>query len=154
MSRNTPLYDTDFYAWTQAQAALLRQGRLEQLDLENLIEEVDSMGRSERHALLSQLTRLLAHLLKWGYSTPGPLRDQDLAGWEDSISWARLEIGLLIEQSPSLKAYPAESLDKAYRLARQRLRSLRHPMIDPKRFPEACPWSIDQVLDPDFFPAD
>lgn len=143
-------YDTDFYLWTQQQKALLAEHRFAELDLENLIEEVDSMGRRERHALLSQLTRLLEHLLKWRYSTPGPLRERDLAGWATTIGQARTDIEFLIEASPSLRPYPGQVLDKTYRVARRQ--ELMHPAIDPRVFPQDCPWTIEQVLTRGFFP--
>ncbi|WP_338070450.1 DUF29 domain-containing protein [Bathymodiolus platifrons methanotrophic gill symbiont] len=60
-------YNTDFYGWTQEQAALLKAGRLSDLDIDNLLEEVETMGRSEKRELDSRLTVLLIHLLKWQY---------------------------------------------------------------------------------------
>ena len=61
------LYDTDFYQWTQTMALALRQGHWQDLDIENLVEEIESLGRSEKRALKSRLEVLLMHLLKWAY---------------------------------------------------------------------------------------
>ena len=69
-TKNATLYDTDFYAWANEQAALLRAGRLSEADIENIAEEIESMGRSERSELVNRLTVLLVHLLKWRYQ-PG-----------------------------------------------------------------------------------
>ena len=66
-TKNATLYDTDFYAWTNEQAALLRAGRWSEADVENIAEEIESMGRSERRELVSRLTVLLMHLLKWRF---------------------------------------------------------------------------------------
>jgi hypothetical protein len=64
---NAHLYDDDFYAWANEQAALLRAGRLSEADLEHIAEEIESMGRTEKRELISHLTVLLGHLLKWRY---------------------------------------------------------------------------------------
>lgn len=137
-------YDTDFYAWTQAQAALLRD-RARDLDWTNLAEEIDSVGASEKRTIASQMLRLLAHLLKWCYepSHRGP-------SWQDSISDARVQIELTIETSPSLHTYPAQSLARAYTRARQKAH--RDTGLPLQTFPDTCPWEVEQVLDEDFWP--
>ncbi len=61
------LYDRDFFAWANEQAALLREGKLEEADLESIAEEIESMGKTEKRELISRLTVLLLHLLKWRY---------------------------------------------------------------------------------------
>jgi len=142
--KETSLYDQDFYLWTQHQAALLAEQRFAELDLENLIEEVDSIGRNERIQLSKHLTRLLEHLLKWRYTFPEQTQDKD--GWIDTIGQARTAIELIIEASPSLKSYLSETLARSYQWATRLNRPIRH------RFPEQCPWTIEQVLDDDFFP--
>ena len=63
----TALHEQDFYAWTQEQAALLKFGRLAELDVQHLIEELENMGASEKRELISRLEILLIHLLKWQY---------------------------------------------------------------------------------------
>ena len=145
MSQHPDLYDTDFYQWTQAQAAALRDGKLTALDLVHLAEEIDSVGASEKRTIASQLLRLLAHLLKWGYepSHRGP-------SWQDSINDARVQIGLTIETSPSLHRYPAQSLARAYTRARRQAH--RDTGLPLATFPDTCPWEVDQILAEDFWP--
>jgi len=80
VTASTRLYDTDFYAWIQDQAATLRAGNLAGLDVNNLIEEIESMGRSEKRELRSRLVVLIVHLLKWAYQ---PLRRGN--SWQTTI---------------------------------------------------------------------
>jgi hypothetical protein len=94
-------YTTDFNLWVQQTAQLLRERRWQEIDLEHLIEEVEDLGKSERRGISSQLTRLMLHLLKWQYQ---PQRRSD--SWLDSITDARTQIELAIQDSPSLKSYP------------------------------------------------
>ena len=140
-------YDQDFYAWTQEQAALLREGAVEELDLTNLAEEIESVGKSDRRALGSHLRNLVLHLLKWHYQTSGRQTGQS---WRVSIRNARAEILVLLEDSPSLQPEVARLLIRWYPLARQDAADeTRLPLAT---FPATCPWSPTQVLDADFWP--
>ena len=96
MRTQTTQYDQDFYAWTQEQAALLREGALGELDLTNLAEEIESLGKSDRRALGSHLRNLVLHLIKWHYQPSGRLTGQS---WQSSIRNARAEIAVLLEDS-------------------------------------------------------
>ena len=104
----TATYETDFYQWTQEQAALLRQGKLRALDVANLIEEIEDMGRSGQRAVESYLRNILMHLLKWKYQ---PERRGN--SWRLSIKDSRHQVAKRLKESPSLKpriaAYPAAS---------------------------------------------
>ena len=80
MPAKSPLYDQDFFAWSRQQAALLRAGKLGQADIEHIAEEIESMGRTEKRELISRLTVLLLHLLKWRYQP-----DKRSPSWEASI---------------------------------------------------------------------
>jgi hypothetical protein len=144
----TPDYDTDFYAWTQAQARALQAKDWPALDLDHLAEEIIDLGSNHRHAIESQMERLLHHLLKWCYD---PARDPR-RGWQLSMRHARREIAKLIEESRSLRDYPARYLATAYRHARG------DAAIDTglplATFPEACPWPVERVLEEDFWPAE
>jgi hypothetical protein len=141
-------YDADFYAWTQQQAAALRAKDFAALDLEHLAEEIESLGKRDRRAIFSQLERLLLHLLKWAYQ---PLAHERYgASWRASIRQARRVIADLIEESPSLRDAPAERLAAAYRRARER--ASEQTFIPVHSFPETCPWPIERVLDPNFWP--
>ncbi|ETX00489.1 MAG: hypothetical protein ETSY1_11055 [Candidatus Entotheonella factor] len=136
---------TDFSAWSQHTAQLLRERRWDEIDMEQLIEEVEDLGRSERNSIKSQLSRLLLHLLKWQYQ---PQRRSD--SWLDSIGDARTQIEDKIEDSPSLQRYPAEQLDAAY--ARARRRAANQTGLPLSVFPAACPYAIAEVLDENFLP--
>ena len=92
------LYKTDFYSWTQYQAQLIRSGNLEALDLDNLLEEIESMGRSERRQLSHRLDVLLMHLLKWLFQP-----DQRSNSWQGSIKEQRFRIYRLLKANPGLK---------------------------------------------------
>ena len=140
----TPDYDADFYAWTQAQAAALRAKDWAALDLAHLAEEVEDVGNSVRFALESHLVRLLLHLLKLANDpTARPRR-----GWRVTVANAREEIAK--RATGALQRHPAAYLPDAYRQARRHVAlAMDRPLAD---FPEACPWTIDQVLDEEFWP--
>jgi Domain of unknown function DUF29 len=143
-------YDADFYAWTQAQAAALRAKKWLALDVDNLAEEIESLGRSDRRAITHQLERLLLHLLKWVYQPDQRARRG--RGWRGSVRQARTAIADLLEESPSLRDYPAQRVALAYRRARQQ--SAIQTGLPLATFPETCPWSSAQLLDEDFWPED
>jgi hypothetical protein len=111
METNTILYTQDFYAWTQEQAARLEARQFDALDIINLVDEVLSLGASERRALGSHLIILVLHLLKWRYQPDGRLTSHS---WSDSIRNARIQIDLLVETSPSLRprCSPGSTLKK------------------------------------------
>ncbi|NEO66566.1 MAG: DUF29 domain-containing protein [Moorea sp. SIO4G2] len=138
-------YTKDFNSWTQQTAQLLREGRWQEIDLENLIEEVEDFGKSERRGITSQLIRLLLHLLKWQYQIQ---RRSD--SWLDSITDARTQIELAIEDSPSLRSYPAQQLEQSYQRARRQ--AAQQTGMPVSVFPEACPYSIELTLDQDWLP--
>lgn len=103
MNKHSPvphqtLYDSDYFLWSEHQAALLRQGNLTLFDVENLAEGIESLGKNDRRALMSQVQRLLVHLLKWQFQP-----DWRSAGWENSIELAREAMSRIVEDSPSLK---------------------------------------------------
>jgi hypothetical protein len=138
-------YDTDFYRWTQTQATALRAKDFAALDLENLAEEIESLGRSDRRAIVSHLERLLLHLLKWREQPHGRG-----PSWRSTIRHARREIAKLLAESPSLHDYPARQMAAAYRHARED--AADETGLPLATLPEACPWVPEQVLDADFWP--
>ncbi len=138
-------YATDFNLWTQETAKLLREHRWQDIDLKNLLEEIEDLGKREKRGITSQLIRLLLHLLKWQYQ---PQRRSD--SWLDSIADARLQIELALKDSPSLKAYPLEQLNGSYKRAcRSAAKQTGLPLAT---FPEECPYLLESVLDEDWFP--
>jgi hypothetical protein len=139
------LYERDFYAWAGEQAALLRSGRLTDADIPNIAEEIESMGRSEKRELVSRLTVVLLHLLKWQFQ-PG-LRG---TSWETTIKVHRIRLGDHLADNPSLKPHLAEAIASAYRVAR--LEASSETGLNPTTFPASCPWSVDEILDEEFWP--
>ena len=135
------LYDTDFYAWTQAQATALAAGHVTELDLANLAEEIGSLGKNDLRALRSNLRVMLLHLLKWRHQ---PERRQD------SIDEHRTRIQDIVADSPSLALQVQELLPQAYRQARRL--AAQQTQLPPGIFPDTCPWTVDEVLDPEFWP--
>ncbi|XGV95012.1 MAG: DUF29 domain-containing protein [Leptolyngbya sp. BL-A-14] len=138
-------YLADFNAWIAQTTQLLREHRWHEIDVTHLIEEVEDLGKSERRAIASQLTRLLLHLLKWQYQ---PQRRSD--SWLDSITDARTQIALAIEDSPSLSNYPAEQLEASYQRARRQ--GVKQTSIEISSFPNTCPYAVELVLSEDWLP--
>lgn len=132
-------YSEDFSLWITQTTQLLRESRWHEIDLPNLIEEVEALGKSERRGIASQLTRLLLHLLKWQYQ---PQRRSE--SWLDSITDARTQIELTLEDSPSLRSYPTEQLEASYQRARRQ--AAKQTNLEISMFPEVCPYSVELVL--------
>lgn len=138
-------YSTDFNSWVGQTTRLLQKRSWQEIDVERLIEEIQDLGKSERRAIVSQLTRLLMHLLKWQYQ---PQRRSD--SWLDSITDARTQIELTIADSPSLKSYPEIKLDESYNRARGQ--AAKQTGIPASVFPEQCPYALELALDQDWLP--
>jgi hypothetical protein len=145
MPRNSVAYDDDFFAWTQEQARLLRDGELSDVDAENLAEEIESVGRSDRREIRNRLIILLVHLLKWGYQ---PRRRS--ASWSDTIGEQRLQIDSVLADSPSLRPFLAEILAEAY--GRARSKTARETRMELTTFPVDCPYTPEQILSEEFLP--
>jgi hypothetical protein len=145
--RPNELYEADFYAWTQQQAQLLRERRFDDLDLDNLVDEVESVGRSEKHEIRRRLKVLLTHLLKWKFQP----RFRGIS-WRRTIRQQRETIAEIVEASPSLRGYPSQVMRAAYTGAT--LSASEEIGLAIGIFPEACPFSIIEVLDLEFFPED
>lgn len=144
MSSNGNLYDHDFYAWTQQQAALLREGAWHELDREHLIEEIESLGRSERKELRSLLEGLVLHLLKWRYQP-----DYQGRSWRDSIEENRACIPEALQETPSLGPQLPTLLGECYPRARRK--AARQTRLPLATFPAICLWSVEQLLAEDFY---
>ena len=110
MRAKTTLYDRDFYAWSREQADLLRAGNVSDADLGNIAEEIESMGRTEKRELISRLTILLLHLLKWRFQAA-----KRAPSWEASIRVQRNRLADHLEDNPSLKPLLPQALLSAYR---------------------------------------
>ena len=142
---NQCLYEQDFYAWANEQAALLRAGRLSEADIEHIAEEIESMGKTEKRELVSRLTVLLLHLLKWQHQ---PTHRGTV--WRLTLEEQRNQIEDHLADNPSLKSTIAESIAAAYRNAV--LGAARETGIERRVFPQTCPWSFDQIIAADFWP--
>lgn len=143
-----PTYDTDFYAWTQEQAVLLRAKVWKKLDLVNLAEEIEALGKSDRRAVQSHLVVLLQHLLKW--TCQRQQRKRYGAGWQASIDEACTQIELIVRDSPSLN--PELITFVAWAYPRARRKAHRETSLPLTTVPETCPWHLEQLLDEDFLP--
>lgn len=139
------IYETDFYGWIQQQAALLKGRQFEAVDLANIIEEIESMGRSEKRTLQSRLAVLLQHLLKWKYQSFRKSRS-----WQLSIEEQRIRFTEVLNENPSLKPHLNDILIDAYRLAV--IKAAKETKLDKKRFPSICPWSWEEINDSEFYP--
>jgi hypothetical protein len=142
--KNATHYDTDFYAWANEQAALLRAGRLSEADVENIAEELETMGRSERRELISRLTVLFVHLLMWRYQTG--LRSRS---WRLTIEGQRLVVSDHLADNPSLKSQLDEIMVRAYQRARIDVEA--ETQLHRSLFPPTCPFTFDDAMNPDFW---
>ena len=139
------LYETDYLAWVELTVSKLRSQDLAAINWENLIAEIEDMGKSARNSLKSNLRIILLHLLKWQYQPSHRSRS-----WQTSIVEHRLRIDDAFAESPSLKRYFVEVFDDAYAGAIQLASS--ETGIDKAAFAKSCPYTQKQVLDLEFLP--
>jgi hypothetical protein len=142
---NSISYNTDFCAWTQEQALKLRAGHLSDIDSANIAEELESLGKSQKKELVSRLTVLLAHLLKWRYQ-----QDKKTLSWQLTIEEQRDKLAEHLKENSSLKTTLDDSINSAYRSA---IRWAREKTgLSKKTFPRKCPYEWDQIKNDDFYP--
>ena len=144
---NSTLYEQDFYAWANEQAQLLRTGKLSEADIEHIAEEIESMGKTEKRELVSRLTVLLLHLLKWQFQ---PARRGK--SWKNSVEVQRISLRSHMRDNPSLKSSLDDAIIEAYRVAQ--LEAENETGIDKDSFPSVCPWSFEQMMAEDFWPVE
>ena len=138
--QTTTLYDQDFYAWTQQQVDLLKTGQWKQVDIENLIEEIESLGKQQRQELRNRLGVLLGHLLKWRYQP-----EDRSKSWFYTIREQRQEIQRHLKENPSLKPYLPEAIEIGYE---QGLNLVgKETSLDPDQLPHVCPFSLAEIFD-------
>ena len=142
---NSNLYEQDFYLWIETTAKQLKAGKFVEVDLENLIEEIESMGRSEKRALESNLVILLMHLLKYKYQ-----REKCTNSWLSTILEHRRRLNKSFQESPSLKKYFLEVFGECYQDAREQAAIETGLLID--NFPLEVPFIADKCLNKDFLP--
>lgn len=141
------LYETDFVAWVEHQALLLKQGRFKELDVANLVDEVEGLSRSDKRALKSQVIRVIKHLLKLNYQ-PNAL--YYLNSWRSSVVEGRSQIKLILQDSPSLKPYLDQVFAECYHDAVEQ--AVAETGLLASTFPEQCPYPLEKVLEPRFLP--
>jgi hypothetical protein len=143
----TRLYEEDFSAWAERQARLLQERRFDELDLDHLIEEVADLRKAERSAVLSRARRIMAHFLKLEHSpAPWPRR-----GWKETVRTQRADFEEIL--SPTLRRELLAELAAVYGRARQNAaRDLVEDKVAERELPTGCPYTLDQILDPDWLP--
>ncbi len=146
MSTTQIAYSEDFYGWLTNTAQRIRIGEFADLDFDQIAEELESMSKSERRELASRLTVLLTHLLKWQYQPEKRSRS-----WENTMKIQRFDIHELLDESPSLRYEIEQVIDSAYRKAR--IWAEEETGIDAQRFPDACPYALDELLNDQYLPA-
>ena len=137
------LYDTDFYAWTLEQSKFLSLGQWQSLDIENLAEEIESLGKQQKQELRNRLGVLIGHLLKWEFQPE--LRSKS---WRATIREQRDRINFHLTDNPSLKSYLDQAVSEAYELALSLV--VRETPLDYPDLPSDCPYTVKQILDPKF----
>jgi Domain of unknown function DUF29 len=140
-------YETDFYAWTQEQADLLRTKQWSQIDLPNLIEEIESLGKQQRQELRNRLSVLIGHLLKWEYQPQHRSRS-----WLATLRVQRRDILRLLKDNPSLNSYVDEPLQEAYENAKDL--AMGETDLSEQTFPSHCLYSLSEILGDRFYPGE
>ena len=141
------LYETDFYAWTIEQATLLRKHQWSQLDLLNLIEEIESLGKQQRQELRNRLSVLIGHLLKWEYQSSNRSRS-----WLATIRVQRRDTLRLLKDNPSLKSFLEDVVSEAYENGRDL--AMGETDLPEQTFPKKCPYSLTEILGDRFYPGE
>lgn len=141
------LYKNDFYAWTVEQAKFLQKGDWNNLDIPNLVEEIESLGRQEQSQLESRLEVLIGHLLKWEFQSSNRSKSCFF-----TIREQRRKVIRLIQKNPSLQSYLPKALIEIYPDALDL--ALRETSLKEENFPQECPYSLEEILNAAFFPGE
>lgn len=142
---NQSLYKEDFHAWAYMQARFVKNCSWNEIDIENLVEELNSMGNEREHELTSRLKQLLIHLLKWQYQPERRSRS-----WLNTMDCQRAEIEYLLRKNRSLKSVFCACVDDAYSLARRF--AANETGLSKKIFPAFFPFPWDEFLLDDWLP--
>lgn len=143
----TSLYEQDFYLWLQTNINLLKEGKFAEIDLDNLLEEPESMGRNDKNALKSNLRILLMQLLKYKYQS-----EKRTNSWIYTIIEHRQRLRDTFKTSPSLSRFFEETFNESYQDARKL--AAGETGLSIQIFPLESPFTIEEVLNLDFLPAD
>ncbi|HVY03162.1 MAG TPA: DUF29 domain-containing protein [Caulobacterales bacterium] len=139
------LYDTDGYTWAMRQAEALRKRSANEIDWDNVAEEIESLGKSQASELENRYVVLLAHLLKWMFQAEKRSRS-----WEASVRTQRIQAAKHLAKNPGLKGQLDEIWTDAYAVAR--IQASGETDLPLETFPEANPFTLDQAMDPEFWP--
>lgn len=137
------LYERDYYTWVEEQVALLRAGRLSEVDAENIAEELSDLGKAHFYRLQSSLKILLLHMLKWDQQT-----EHRSSSWAGSIREHRRRIGRLLSKNPGLQPRIHEALSESYEDARD-WAALETGLTEDE-FPPACPYDWHDITERPF----
>lgn len=146
--KSASLYETDFQRWIDQTVEQLRAHDFSHIDLENLIEEIESLGRSEKRAISSYLMRLCEHILKLQYWELE--RERCFRGWRLEIANFRLDIHAMLDDSPSLRNYLDEKFVIEYTRARKLF--LKASELNANLISEEPDFTLEQALDEDWLP--
>ena len=141
------LYKTDFYAWSQKQAELLREEEWEKIDWQQIAEEIESLGRNDRREVKSRLGVLIMHLLKLTYQRRPSFLTRS---WRNTIAEQRNRLDEALAESPTLRAQINELIAEAYPYAVKD--AVRETGLSRTTFPDTCPYRIEQLLDEAYWP--
>jgi hypothetical protein len=138
-------YDSDFQKWTKQQGQALAARRSTEVDWDNVAEEIESLGRSDKREIENRLNIILVYLLKWKYQASRRNRS-----WAATLLEQRKRIRKLIRESPSLESYPAQVTEEEYEIAA--VKAAAETGMDHTSFPGRCPFSTEEILDFGYLP--
>jgi hypothetical protein len=145
MSTTNPRYDQDVYGWAIHTAELLRSNKMDEVDFDNIIEEMEALGRSEKHELINRLSLVITHLLKWQYQPEKRTRS-----WELTIQEQRKQSKIHIKDNPSLKSKLVDVLEDAYDIAK--IKAEKETALHQSVFPKGCPYTFGEIMSDEFYP--
>lgn len=141
VSNSASFYEKDFYKWAKTQVSLLKKRDFSKLDLEHVIEEIESLGRSDKRALRNYLIVLIQHLLKNTYASE---QNGNSKSWDATILNSRKEIKFLLKDSPSLKNEMTKIFDDVYESAREM--AILETNLPDTKFPRSSPWPLSEIM--------
>jgi hypothetical protein len=147
MSTTNPRYDEDVYGWAIHTAELLRSKKMDEVDFDNIIEEMEALGRSEKYELINRLKILISHLLKLQYQSTMTFK---FHGWKCTIREQRKQAKNVLRDNPSLKSKLDEVLEDAYDVAISMAE--RETGLKEGTFPKECPYSFEEIMSDEFYP--
>jgi DNA-binding protein len=140
-----PNHEKDVYGWAVHTAQLLRDKKMNEVDFDGIVEELEEMGISNKHAMISRLTLVISHLLKWQFQPN--MRGHS---WIYTIRAQRKKASYVLDDNPSLKSKLDEIIAKAYKVAIDE--ATDQTGLDEKTFPAECPYTFEQIMNDEFYP--